>query len=624
MSRLCLILRTVQKGRLTVKIHENVSGPIDKRKIQLRSNFAAAAALTVITALLLMARAFVFGIKYYPQLDDYLQYFYYLQYHTFADLQAASGLLASRPLAGLADYFIWSRMPFAVDTVILCLMYAVSVILIRNALRRYFDLSSLFAVFMALMPLGTEAEYWISASTRVIPGTLVAALAELLFVKWLYSRGKSAASCLILSGVMMTASFWFYEQTGLLAAALLFVTACLERRRSGLRPLGILICIPAVAVAFCIPNLFIVEGSGYSSRVTEALTSTTPFMERLQTFAEQLKAVMLDGSFSIITKGFRRGASEIFSGGHTVWIILVILMCALLFFVSFIENPGAQISHRKKKIRNWDDTVGGSAAIVPEFMRFDSGISVKNIEEHKPLQGHGPLPALLTAAVLIAAPLAIFMLQGTPWFCFRNAAPSFAGFALLADFIITWISSAGGEMMRRIFPAALAALLALFFVICGVSETMDYKAVCDYDTAVSKAFAEERYTLRDAYDYDWEDPIGVIGVSYNDQADQNYFWHDHVLSCTESTWTLDALTRINVVPIYETEITGIQAGAPNDARIYHYLYYYDRSRKTLTRVRLVLQYRESAGSHYEVDDYNTGTRIGTLVISNGTQIFTKE
>ncbi|MGI6205891.1 MAG: hypothetical protein ACOYJI_04560 [Anaerovoracaceae bacterium] len=607
-------------------IGRNDSGTGEKRKTALRSDAAASVWLVIITALLLIARAFVFGITYYPQLDDYLQFSYNQQYSSFADLQAASGLLASRPLAGLADYFIWSNMPFAVDTVILCFIFAVSVVLIRNALRRYFDLSALFVVIMALVPLGTEATYWLSASTRVIMGTFAAALSEWLFVKWLDVRGRRGTICLVFSGVLMTASFWFYEQTGLLACALLFVTACLERRKSGLRPLGFLVCIPAAAAAFYFPTLFIVEGSGYSSRIEEALASTTPLSERIYDLAAQVKAVMISGGTAIMTKGFRRGAAEILSGGHTIWLILVVLLCVLIFAVSFAEKPPAQRLRRKKTLAEG----GFEKQHAPELKSSDStgsGIASEDASGEKMMRrSSGPFAALFASAVLFLVPILVFLLQGVPWFCFRNAVVPFAGIALLADYIVTWISSAGGEMLRRILPAVFAAFLALFFVICGVSEIMDYKAVYSYDSKITRTVRSEILTeLRDEGEYNWKDPIGVIGISYIDQNEQNYFWHDHVLSCTTATWSLDAATRTNAVPILEVELLDNPARLNNDAREFDYLYYYDRDEDDVTRVKLLLRSGSSSSGAqiYDVDDYYTGEKIGTMEISGGIQTFTK-
>ena len=59
---------------------------------------------------LLMVRACAAGATYWPQLDDYIQMHNYLKLFDFPTLQKVVGVLAMRPLAGLADYFVWGRM----------------------------------------------------------------------------------------------------------------------------------------------------------------------------------------------------------------------------------------------------------------------------------------------------------------------------------------------------------------------------------------------------------------------------------------------------------------------------------------------------------------------------------
>ena len=52
--------------------------------------------------LMLCARACAFGIEYWPQLDDYIQYYSYIVHNaSIFELQQKVGVLASRPLAGL-------------------------------------------------------------------------------------------------------------------------------------------------------------------------------------------------------------------------------------------------------------------------------------------------------------------------------------------------------------------------------------------------------------------------------------------------------------------------------------------------------------------------------------------
>ena len=51
--------------------------------------------------LLVMARYCAFGLRYYPQLDDYIQYHNYIRSYSFMALQEKVGILASGGDRGL-------------------------------------------------------------------------------------------------------------------------------------------------------------------------------------------------------------------------------------------------------------------------------------------------------------------------------------------------------------------------------------------------------------------------------------------------------------------------------------------------------------------------------------------
>ena len=177
--------------------------------------------------LLLMARACAFGVQYWPQLDDYIQYHNYALSESFWELQTSMGLLASRPLAGLADYFIWGSMYdyMILGVAMISLALAVSAVLLKRQLSRYFSIGPLFLVVMTLLPLGVEGTYWMSASTRVVCGLLMAVLAAEAFLRWMDTgRWYWALSFLFLQLL----PYGFYEQSGVFSVALIVGMAILE------------------------------------------------------------------------------------------------------------------------------------------------------------------------------------------------------------------------------------------------------------------------------------------------------------------------------------------------------------------------------------------------------------
>ena len=105
--------------------------------------------LFFVLAGLLILRCCAYGLSYYPQLDDYIQYHNYRQSPTsFWEMAQAAGLLASRPLANMADYFIWSPLfdHMLVGVALVSGLYAACVGMVWSLLRRYFPVGPVFPV----------------------------------------------------------------------------------------------------------------------------------------------------------------------------------------------------------------------------------------------------------------------------------------------------------------------------------------------------------------------------------------------------------------------------------------------------------------------------------------------
>lgn len=171
------------------------------------------AALFLLLYLLLMVRNCACGPTYYPQLDDYIQYHNYASAASFQALQQSTGLLDTRPLAGLADYFVWSPMfdHMILGLALISLLYVLTVMLFWKILQRYFHVSILFPVLVTLLPLGMEGTYWMSAATRVVVGMFFGVLATRIFLKWLDSGGWG---WLIPLSAGPTDPFWLLRAAG--------------------------------------------------------------------------------------------------------------------------------------------------------------------------------------------------------------------------------------------------------------------------------------------------------------------------------------------------------------------------------------------------------------------------
>jgi len=444
--------------------------------------------------LLLMARNCACGVEYFPQLDDYIQYHNYASGGSFRALQQATGLLASRPLAGLADFFLWSPMydHMILGVALISLLYAGTALLLWKLLRRYFRLSPLFPVLVALLPLGMEGTYWMSAATRVVVGMFFAVLAAWAFLRWLDGAG---AVWLGLYLPLQLIPFGFYEQAGILSVTLTVGAAILEwtlNQKSLGRCAVSLWGVPALGLYFLFTRMMS-SGGVYSSRAEIILPVSryywTVFFPDIM---GQLRDVFLKGSFLTLFKGFMRGVRQVLSGRLLLWALIVLVLCGL--FCAAVRRQA---------------------------------------EEGK--EGRTGL-AVLSGLLLGLGPVSLFLILGNPWFSLRGAVTSFPGIALAADTLLLWLWNR--LSLRREGLAVLAAVAALMFCVAGASEIADYRDTYEHDQRVARLTLDT--LAADGLNQE-SGRVGILNLEATSLPDQNFFWHEHIHGCTESQWAFAGL-----------------------------------------------------------------------------------
>lgn len=502
---------------------------------ELREKRAGFAGAVLAIFLLLLARICAFGFQYYQQLDDYIQYHNPFTLAELWELQQTTGLLAFRPLAVIADHTLWDKLSGQLIWAagLICLMYAFAAVLIWTILKRYFRLSPIFPVFMALLPLGVEGTYWLSASTRVVVGTLLAALTAWSYLNWLDSGGIGRLALYL---VLQILPFGFYEQAGVLAITLTAGTALLEwgvKRRSWKRCAVALWGLPAMGLFFVITGWLNI-GSIYTGRSSVVLPVGEYYWKE---FLPQVLGQFWDafgrGGFYTLAKGFVRGGRMVLSGPLLLWAFVMVGLCVLL----------------------WRLTRGQSSET-----------------------GEGGLWLPLLSGVLLAAgPASVFLVLANSWFSLRGTVTSFAGLALIADTLLLWL----GERLslRREGAAVLAAVLAFVFCLAGASEIGDYRDTYRADQRIAGL-------VRDAFHRDGVEPdagrVGILNVEPSYLPNQNFYYHEHIHGCTESSWAFASLL-VNVsqadvpavVPLPSNPLYQDWNAASNDPLSFDLLYCYD-------------------------------------------------
>ncbi|WP_251316016.1 hypothetical protein [Flintibacter muris] len=439
---------------------------------------------------LIFIRFCCYGLEYYPQLDDYIQLHNYAAYHPdiWAFIQNL-GLLAARPAAGLLDIFFWSRLwPVLIaGCALIAGLYAGSAVLFRQVWGRYFPVGWLFLVLYALVPLGLEGTYWLSAANRVVPGVFFAALAMRLFQQWCEGGQKGF---LIAYFLVQLASMSFYEQGLVLSAAGVILVALLELWNNRGRALW-------AALTFVNAGLYLAFTSAFANSALYAGRAEVvlPWQEGWRDWVflpvlRQMRDAFLKGGVYTAVKGFLRGARLIWADGRWLWLALVLALCGGLFLLVRGER-----SDRSR--------------------------------------GREVLLALTAGLLMALAPATIFFVLANPWFSLRGTVASFCGLALMGDALVRWLL--GRLKKRGEVTAALCAVLALAFCVAAVSELHDYKAVCEADQAVMAAILAG---TDNGAALPQKGEALILGVEPCYLEEQNFYFHEHIHGVTESRWAL--------------------------------------------------------------------------------------
>lgn len=440
---------------------------------------------------LVLLRFCYYGFTYYPQLDDYIQLHNQSAYYSAKAVILDMGLLSSRPLASVMDYFFWSRFwSFLMAAVaLISAMYAASACLFRRVWGEYFGTGYLFLVVYALLPLGMEGTYWISASNRVVPSLFFVALAMYLFQKWCRT-GK--ALWLPLYFVAQLISFCFYEQGLVLSVTGVLLAGIIEFFRGNRsRSLFSLLTFVNAGVYFAFTGYFSTSTGQLGSRLRLTLPWQEGWDKVFLSAAGQTGESFLIGGYKTLVDGFRRGLACIAEDFSLLWVLVLVLLCAALFLFArrfTAERPA------------------GEAALPGRW-------------------------ALLVGFLMALAPVTLFFVLSSPSVALRNTVFSFCGIALFLD--AAWSMLLTRCPARGLITGAVCAVCAAVFSVAAVSELHDYRATTQADQRAARAITA-------AVEGD-EGAIAVLNLEPNYLSEQNFLYHEHIHGATESAWALAGL-----------------------------------------------------------------------------------
>ncbi|MBQ9429763.1 MAG: hypothetical protein IJU41_09545, partial [Clostridia bacterium] len=417
-------------------------------------------------------------------------------YHNYAAMGRLSqmipylGLLAARPLAGILDIALWSKFwgNMWVALLLLSMIFAATAIIFYRLFEKIFGTGKLFLLFFALLPLGMEGSYWISASSRLLPGLLFCALSASAFYSFLQSR--KARFCLLSVGLQFL-TFCFYEQVAVLSCGLNILIGILMRKEAKRRWPAALSCIGVAAVYFLSCKMS-GESALYGTRTALMLpTSAYYFRNFLPELFSQFYEVFVRGGALLLKNGLWRGFSLI---AHTngFWKLAIYLVfCILSFFILVRENG--------------------------------------KCEKKRSLQ-------IFCGILLAVLPTAPFFILANPYFSLRGALPSLVGIALVLDGAVVAI------LKKEKFVSLFAVVCAVVFSAVTVSELADYRANYEADQAVVTLIAETETQ---------GETVAILGLKESFLPSRNFEYHEHIKGVTSSSWALTGAVRCVKEDVFE-------------------------------------------------------------------------
>lgn len=426
-----------------------------------------------------------YGFKYFPVIDDWIQYGGYPLYdNLFQDVIIRVGTYATRPLASLSDPYVWGQFwnHMGIPFFIITMLHLGSAYYIYKTLKlNNYRASIFFYIIFLLLPLGTEATYWISASSRLVVGTFFMTLG--LYFLSLYINGDLRKRNIILFFLFNLFSYGYYEQVIVLSLISTLILIILNWSKINNKLIAL---VPIIN--------FILIGSYYRyfRNATKTAARSQFFsggvMEQFKLVFDRATDIWGRAHIPLYTNGFRRGLEVLLNNSSYLYLLLIIGGSLLCGYIVLKE-------------------------------REDSSSIKNNIYK------------ILIGIILFAAPMGLFFLLESVWISNRNAFTSFLGLALVADGVYYMIPK---NKLFKYIKAMGISLIVFVFIIVNISEITDYKNISQVDRRIGENILEETKGTeflegeRDA----------IIFNAKPTYVEQNVYFHEHIHNITESYWAL--------------------------------------------------------------------------------------
>jgi hypothetical protein len=200
-----------------MKVTSHTTAPTRSKRITALAHVLKKNIYYLVFALLFIIKYGYYQFHYDPILDDWIQYGGYpLVESIFSTILIGQKTITTRPLASLSDPFIWGQMWnfmyvafFIITALHLASCWFFYQVFKKNNLR----IGYVALLIYGLFPFGTEATYWISASSRILVGMFFLSMALYFLSRYFDEAMTSKKTMLIAFWITHLMSFGYYEPT---------------------------------------------------------------------------------------------------------------------------------------------------------------------------------------------------------------------------------------------------------------------------------------------------------------------------------------------------------------------------------------------------------------------------
>ncbi len=453
--------------------------------IRLRSNW-------LVLFILIILKYAYYGYSYYPVRDDNNAYGIFRLYdNVFKDVILHYKTYTVRPVVALLDPYFWTKLwdNLGLALLIITFVHFLSCILIYKILKANNLNTGLgVMVIFSLMPLGSEATYWINASTRIVVGLFFVVLSLYLLCIYFKNQNNSRYGYFILGAffIIHLISLGFYEQLIVLSLFATFPLFALNWKRIKRKWIAVL-----PAINFCLITIWYKAFSGSGMAANRGMLVNSDYLEHTKKIIKSIFHIWKVALGELYNTGFIKGIRIITGDGNYLFFSLAVVLSITVAFIYIKEKGDASCKTSVIKI--------------------------------------------LLGVFLFIVPFIPFFVLDTVTVFKRNIFLSFIGLGLVFEALLGVLSR---NAVLNIFRGFIVGMLVFVFLTANVYELYYYRQLGQIDREITGKIS----MIKESAGYlNGEKNL----ILFNAKAMYIQTYADRSPNCTNADWALTGALEAN-------------------------------------------------------------------------------